>query len=195
MKKRTVLLLITLLLLAAVLLCACGPNEAETAAAALLDDCIACSPDAMTAVMGYDILSLTDIERYTLARMQYRIVSSSQLDTVRWDVTVDTHLFDIMELLNSAIMFSMAGLESETPFDADLWILDQLNTDSAVRASFRAVMPMIRTDNGFVIDTARIGDDLRDALSGGAYSWYSVYRETFGEDDTAAPDGVFAPTP
>ena len=192
-RRTFALILILITVLTAVT--ACGRNEAEQAAAALLDDCIACSPDAMAAVMGYDILSLTDIERYTLARMPYRIISSSQLDTVRWDVTVDTHLYDIMDLLNTAVLYSMASLESGTAFDGNFWILEQLNNGLAPTANFRAVMPMIRTDNGFVIDADRIGDDLRDALSGGAYSWYSVYRETFGEDDTAAPEGVFAPAP
>lgn len=190
---RRTLALLLILCTVLITITACGQNEAEKAAAALLDDCIACKPDAMASVMGYDILSLTDIERYTLARMQYRIVSSSQLDTVRWNVTVDTNLYDIMDLLNTAVLYSMASLESGTTFDGNFWILEQLNNGIAVTANFRAVMPMIKTDNGFVIDTDRIGDDLRDAVSGGAFSWYAVYRDTFGEDDTAAPEGVFVP--
>ena len=133
--------------------------------------------------MGYDILSLTDIERYTMSRMTYQIVESKQFDGQRWDVTFDTHLFDIMNLLNEALIYSMA--EQTKGLDVNLWVLEQLNTGKAANAYFRAVLPMIVSEDGtWSVDTDRIGDDVRDALSGGAFSWYKAYRETF-ETDTA----------
>ena len=183
MKRLTALFLLTVLLSCTLLLSSCGKNDAEKAAAALLDRCIACEVDAAAEVMGYDILALTDIERYTLSRMTYQIVESKQFDGQRCDVTFDTHLFDIMNLLNEALIYSMA--EQTKGLDVNLWVLEQLNTGKAAHAYFRAVLPMIVSEDGtWSVDTDRIGDDVRDALSGGAFSWYKAYRETF-ETDTA----------
>ena len=183
MKRLTARILLTVLLSCTLLLSSCGKNDAEKAAAALLDRCIACETDAAAEVMGYDILALTDIERYTLSRMTYQIVESKQFDGQRWDVTFDTHLFDIMNLLNEALIYSMA--EQTKGLDVNLWVLEQLNTGIAAHAYFRAVLPMIVSEDGtWSVDTDRIGDDVRDALSGGAFSWYKAYRETF-ETDTA----------
>ncbi len=186
MKRLISLMLISVLCICMVLLSSCGKNEAEAAAADLLDRCIACETDAVAAVMGYDILALTDIESYTLARMKYKIVSSSQLDQHRWDVTFDTNLFDIMALLNEAAIYTYMTEDNEN-FDPNLWVLQQLNTETAARANFRAVLPMFCNDDGtWSVDTDRIGDDVRDAISGGAYSWYDAYRETFGTEETLA---------
>lgn len=183
MKRLTALILLTVLVSCTLLLSSCGKNDAEKAAAALLDRCIACEADAAAEVMGYDILALTDIERYTMSRMTYQIVESKQFDGQRWDVTFDTHLFDIMNLLNEALIYSMA--EQTKGLDVNLWVLEQLNTGKAAHAYFRAVLPMIVSEDGtWSVDTDRIGDDVRDALSGGAFSWYKAYRETF-ETDTA----------
>jgi hypothetical protein len=168
MKRLTALFLLTVLLSCTLLLSSCGKNDAEKAAAALLDRCIACETDAAAEVMGYDILALTDIERYTLSRMTYQIVESKQFDGQRWDVTFDTHLFDIMNLLNEALIYSMA--EQTKGLDVNLWVLEQLNTGKAAHAYFRAVLPMIVSEDGtWSVDTDRIGDDVRDALSGGAF--------------------------
>ena len=184
MKRLTALILLTVLLSCTLLLSSCGKNDAEKAAAALLDRCIACETDAAAEIMGYDILALTDIERYTLSRMTYQIVESKQFDGQRWDVTIDTHLFDIMNLLNEALIYSMA--EQTKGLDVNLWVLEQLNTGKAAHAYFRAVLPMIVSEDGtWSVDTDRIGDDVRDALSGGAFSWYKAYRETFETEDTA----------
>lgn len=183
MKRLTARILLTVLLSCTLLLSSCGKNDAEKAAAALLDRCIACETDAAAEVMGYDILALTDIERYTMSRMTYQIVESKQFDGQRWDVTFDTHLFDIMNLLNEALIYSMA--EQTKGLDVNLWVLEQLNTGKAAHAYFRAVLPMIVSEDGtWSVDTDRIGDDVRDALSGGAFSWYKAFRETF-ETDTA----------
>ena len=183
MKKRLILWILTLCTCTA-LLSSCGKNDAELAAADLLDRCIACDTEAVAAVMGYDILSLTDIERYTLARMQYSIVSSEQFDSSRWNVTFDTNLFDIMSLLNVAMLYTYASSE---PFDSNRWMLQMLNTEQAARASFRAVLPLIAGEDGsFTVDTDRIGVDVRDALSGGAYSWYDAYQKTFAEETEPA---------
>lgn len=185
MKKRLILWILVLCTCTA-LLSSCGKNEAERAAAELLDRCIACDTEAVAAVMGYDILSLTDIEQYTLARMQYNIVSSEQFDRSRWNVTFDTNLFDIMSLLNDAMLYTYASSASE-PFDSNRWMLQMLNTEQAARASFRAVLPLIVGEDGsFTVDTDRIGDDVRDALSGGAYSWYDAYQKTFAADTEPA---------
>jgi len=185
MKRLISLILISVLCICTPLLSSCGQNEAERAAADLLDRCIACESDAVAAVMGYDILSLTDIERYTLTRMQYKIIGSSQMDSVRWDVTFDTNLFDIMSLLNDALVFSLAADAQQ--LDINAWVLEKLNTEEAVRASFRAVLPMILGEDGtWSVDTNRIGTDVRDALSGGAYSWYDAYKATFGTGEEAA---------
>lgn len=182
MKRLIFLILILVLPACTVVLSSCGKNEAEAAAADLLDRCIACETEAVAAVMGYDILSLTDIERYTLARMQYKIIGSSQMDSVRWDVTFDTNLFDMMSLLNDALVFSLAA-DAEN-MDTNHWVLQMLNTEEAARANFRAVLPMICAEDGtWSVDTDRIGDDVRDAISGGAYSWYDAYKETFGAEE------------
>ena len=183
--KRLFACFLTILTLCPILLASCGKNEPEQAAADLLDRCIACDTQAVAAVMGYDVLSLTDIERYTLTRMQYKIVGSKQFDSVRWDVTFDTNLFDIMTLLNEALIFSLTADTAD--YDVNTWVLQQLNTEEAARANFRAVLPMIQDENGdWTVDTARIGDDVRDALSGGAYSWYAAYKETFEADAESA---------
>lgn len=183
MKRRILLFLLTAVLISTAFLSSCGYNEPEQAAADLLDDCIACQPEALAAVMGYDILALTDIERYTLTRMKYNIVGSTQLDQHRWDVTFDTELFDIMNLLNEALVFSLMA-DAEQP-DTNHYVLQKLNSEEAARANFRAVLPMIcAADGTWSVDTARIGDDVRDAVSGGAYSWYAAYRETFEAEDT-----------
>ena len=185
----TAFLIFTLLPLS---LSSCGPNEAESAAAILLDGCVACNAEDVAAVMGYDILSLTDIERYTLTRMEYRIVGSSQLDQHRWDVTFDTNLFDIMSLLNEALIFSLMA-DAEQP-DTNRYVLQKLNTEEAARANFRAVLPMICAEDGtWSVDTDRIGDDVRDAISGGAYSWYAAYRETFSAEEDSAADETLIP--
>ena len=192
MKRLTALFFITILLLGTLTLSSCGKNEAESAAAALLDRCIACEADAAAEVMGYDILSLTDIEKYTLSRMTYKIVGSKQLDGQRWDVTFDTHLFDIMNLLNEALIYSMADQTKD--LDVNLWVLEQLNTETAAYAYFRAVLPMIRAEDGsWSVDTDRIGDDVRDALSGGAFSWYLAYQEAFGGEDETGEDSAVTP--
>ena len=183
MKKRLISLILALCA-CTLLLSSCGQNEAEAAAADLLDRCIACEADAVAAVMGYAVPALTDIESYTLSRMEYKIIGSAQMDSVRWDVTFDTHLFDIMNLLNDALVYTYASSSSE-PFDPNFWVLEQLNTGNAPRANFRAVLPMIRAEDGtWSVDTDRIGDDVRDAISGGAYSWYQAYAETFGQEKT-----------
>ena len=183
MKKRLISLILALCA-CTLLLSSCGQNEAEAAAADLLDRCIACEADAVAAVMGYAVPALTDIESYTLSRMEYKIIGSAQMDSVRWDVTFDTHLFDIMNLLNEALIYSMA--EQTKGLDVNLWVLEQLNTGKAAHAYFRAVLPMIVSEDGtWSVDTDRIGDDVRDALSGGAFSWYKAYRETFESEDTA----------
>ena len=183
MTKQLISLLLVLCTLTA-LLSSCGQKEAETAAAALLDRCIACEADAVAAVMGYDVAALTDIENYTLTRMKYKIIASKQMDSVRWDVTFDTNLFDIMNLLNDALIYTYASSTSD-PFDPNFWVLEQLNTGNAARASFRAVLPMILLEDGtWSVDTDRIGDDVRDAISGGAYSWYAAYTEAFGGEET-----------
>ncbi|MBR5871592.1 MAG: hypothetical protein IKZ09_11215 [Clostridia bacterium] len=182
MKRLTALLLFTVLLTCTVFLSSCKRNEAEDYAAALLDRCIACEADAVAAVMGYDVQSLTEIECYTLSRMQYKIVESKQLDGHRWDVTFDTKLFDIMNLLNEALIYSYLSTEQEGTIDVNVWVLEQLNTEQAARGYFRAVLPLIRSDDGtWSTDPDRIGDDVRDAISGGAFSWYKAYSETFGE--------------
>ncbi|MBQ7982490.1 MAG: hypothetical protein IJ302_02895 [Clostridia bacterium] len=184
--KRLSRILILLLALLTLPLASCRYNEPEQAAADLLDRVIACEADAVAALMGYDILSLTDIERYTLTRMEYKIIDSEQRDTTRWDVTVDTSLFDIMMLLNEAVV--QTYVVGDGTFQAGTWILEQLNTEEAARASFRAVIPFVYTDGTWQVDTARIGDDLRDAVSGGAYSWYNAYKATFG--DSAGMDAL-----
>ena len=184
--KRLFICSLSLLILCSLLFTSCGKNEAEQAAADLLDRCIACDTKAVAAVMGYDVLTLTDIEHYTLTRMQYKIVNSQQFDSTRWDVTFDTNLFDMMSLLNEALVNTFLAEDTEN-FDSNLWILQKLNTEEAVRANFRAVLPMILGEDGnFTVDTARIGDDVRDAISGGAYSWYAVYKETFEADAESA---------
>lgn len=189
MKKRLISLILTLFICTA-LLSSCGQNEAEIAAADLLERCVACEADAVAAVMGYDILALTDIERYSLTRMKYKIIGSAQLDSIRWDVTFDTNLFDIMNLLNEALLYTYASTSDE-PFDSNYWILEQLNTGNAARASFRAVLPMILGEDGtWSVDTDRIGDDVRDAISGGAYSWYAAYKETFGTGEEASTEST-----
>ena len=89
-----------------------------------------------------------------------------------------------MNLLNDALVYTYASSSTE-PFDPNFWVLEQLNTGNAPRANFRAVLPMIRSEDGtWSVDTDRIGDDVRDAISGGAYSWYQAYAETFGEEKT-----------
>ena len=186
--KRLSRILILLLALLTLPLASCRYNEPEQAAADLLDRVIACEADAVAALMGYDILSLTDIERYTLTRMEYKIIDSEQRDTTRWDVTVDTSLFDIMMLLNEAVV--QTYVVGDGTFQAGTWILEQLNTEEAARASFRAVIPFVYTDGTWQVDTARIGDDLRDAVSGGAYSWFNAYKATFG--DSAGMDALFS---
>lgn len=185
MKKRLFLLILVLCTCTA-LLSSCGQNEAEAAAADLLDRCIACDPEAVAAVMGYDILSLTDIERYTLSRMKYQIISSEQFDSSRWNVTFDTNLFDIMTLLNDAMILTYTADSAES-FDSNRWMLQMLNTEQAARANFRAVLPLIAGEDGsFRADTDRIGDDVRDAISGGAYSWYDAYQKTFDTETEPA---------
>ena len=184
--KRHLALILALFAVCLTLLTSCGKNEAELAAADLLDRCIACDTEAVAAVMGYDILSLTDIERYTLARMEYQIIASEQFDSRRWNVTFDTNLFDIMTLLNDAMIYTYT-VDSEEAFDSNRWMLQMLNTEQAARADFRAVLPMICGDDGtWSVDTDRIGDDVRDALSGGAYSWYAAYREVFEAETESA---------
>lgn len=186
MKRLILLFLLTAVLITTGFLSSCGYNEPEQAAAALLEGCVACQADAFAAVMGYDILALTDIERYTLTRMEYKIVGSSQLDQHRWDVTFDTNLFDMMSLLNEALVFSLMA-DAKQP-DTNHWVLQKLNTEEAARANFRAILPMICAEDGtWSVDTERIGDDVRDALSGGAYSWYAAYRDTFETEDTTVP--------
>ena len=186
--KRLSPILTLLLALLFVPLTSCRYNEPEQAAADLLDRAIACEADAVAALMGYDILSLTDIERYTLTRMEYNIIGSEQRDHIRWDVTVDTGLFDIMMLLNEAVV--QTYVVGDGTFQAGTWILNQLNTEEAARASFRAVIPLVNKDGTWQVDTARIGDDLRDAVSGGAYSWYNAYRATFG--DSTGMEALFS---
>ena len=186
MKRLTALFLLTALLFCTLSLSSCKRNEAEEYAAAMLDRCIACEADAVAAVMGYDVQVLTEVECYTLSRMQYKIVESKQLDGHRWDVTFDTKLFDIMNLLNEALIYSYMSTDQTEAIDVNVWVLEQLNTEQAARGYFRAVLPLIRADDGtWSIDPDRIGDDVRDAISGGAFSWYQAYNETFGTDPEA----------
>ena len=65
MKRLTALFLLTVLLSCTLLLSSCGKNDAEKAAAALLDRCIACETDAAAEVMGYDMTdtSLTKADK------------------------------------------------------------------------------------------------------------------------------------
>ena len=183
--KRLLCILLTVMLC---MLAACSQGSPKAVASDLLTRAAACDAAAVGTLLGYDVASLTDIEMYTLSRMEYKIVSTEKLGSHRWDVTVDTRLYDIMSLLNEAALYLYTDAENaETAsFDPQYWMLEQLNSNTAPRGTFRAVIPLIEENGVISVDTSRIEDTLRDAITGGAYSWYKVYEDTFGDAFGAA---------
>lgn len=169
--------LLLLLLLIPVLLSSCGASRApKKAAKDLLDACIACDEDVYAAVMGKDSVSLTDPEMFILRRMTYRLTDVSFYDDTHASVTAEIRMYDMMALLNLAFEYTCASAEQEKEFDPNMFMLDRLNTGSAEIGGFRAKIPLVLSEDGtWTLNTAAEREDLRDALSGGAYSWQQLY--------------------
>lgn len=178
----------TVLLLVFVLLFnSCGAQAQKKAAKEILDRVIACDQNQMKEIMGSDITALSDMEMFTMRRLTYKIVEISSQDNTHCAVTVDVTGFDLMSLFNDALISVYADstfLPGENAASAiTAWALDKLNSDTAAKGTFRAVLPLVLADEGgtWILDTEQITDELRDAVTGGAYSWFQAYTEVFGE--------------
>ena len=177
---------IVLLLVFGLLLTSCGVQAQEKAAKDILDRVIACDQTQMKEIMGGDITALSDMEMFTMRRLTYQIVGVRSKDNTHCAVTVDVTGFDLMSLFNEALISVYADStfsDKNAASAITAWALDKLNSDTAEKGTFRAVLPLVLTDEGntWVLDTEQITDDLRDAVTGGAYSWFQAYTEVFGE--------------
>ncbi len=176
-------------------LVSCTKSASEQAAADLMDRVIACDTSVMSVIMGREITALSDMEQYTARRMTYRIVGEAHAEETRFDgehvtrvspvyVTVDVTGFDLMALFNEAMIYVYASASYEVRSTVSTWALERLNTGTVPQGTFRAVIPLLENaDGSWYLDAAGIGDDLRDAVTGGAYSWYQAYEEVFGEEN------------
>ena len=163
--------------------CSCGASAQKTAAEAILDRVIACDASQLAAIMGSDITALSDMEQFTLRRMEYKIISAEKIDETHWDVTADTRLYDLMALFNEAFLYVYDSEDAAVASTVSTWALEKLNQGDVETGCFRAVVPLVDGGDGsWELDEARVGDDLRDAVTGGAYSWYQAYEEVFGNE-------------
>ncbi len=188
---RAVVLLL-MVCTAVILLVSCGKSASEKAAAAVLDRVIACDTSVMTEIMGRDIQTLSDMEQFTMRRLTYDILGEAHTAETVFDgteitreqpvyVTVDVHGYDLMTLFNEAILYVYANESTEMRSAVYAQALEKLNNGTAATGSFRAVIPMVRGEDGtWHLDGSRVSDDLRDAVTGGAYSWFAAYGEVFG---------------
>ncbi|MCQ2431569.1 MAG: hypothetical protein MJ175_03075 [Clostridia bacterium] len=166
--------------LTVVFLTACGSSPSEDAAKALLNACKSCDSAVYGMVMGSDgsqAVTLTDSELYILSRMEYKIISEREYDADHRIVTADLTVIDLMDLLNEAFVYSMAADENDVTFDPECYMLSKLNSGEAKKSAFRAEIPMKLEAGTWVLNTAADLDSLRDAVSGGAYSWWQLYEE------------------
>ena len=192
--KRAVILT-ALLLSALFLFTACGASAQKAAAGAILDRVIARDKNQMTEIMGREITELSDMEQFTMRRMTYKIISAEKVDDTHWNVTADTTGYDLMTLFNEAILYVYDSEDSAIASTVATWALEKLNAGTAQTGSFRAVIPLLCDEAGaWTLDAERVGDDLRDAVTGGAYSWYQAYEEVFGssEENTLSGNGTGA---
>lgn len=184
--------LLLLAVLCALSLVSCGQSAGEKTAAAIMDRVIACDAATMSVIMGHEITALSDMEQFTVRRMTYDIVGETHNEETRTDgettthvfptyVTVDVHGYDLMALFNEAILYVYESANDAVRSTVATWALEKLNTGDVKTASFRAVIPLLQNPDGtWYLDATAIGDDLRDAVTGGAYSWYQAYEEVFG---------------
>lgn len=171
------------LLLQLFLFVSCGASAQKAAAEAVLDRVIACDASQLAAIMGSDITALSDMEQFTLRRMEYKIISAEKIDETHWDVTADTRLYDLMALFNEAFLYVYDSEDTAVASTVATWALEKLNQGDVETGCFRAVVPLVDGGDGsWELDEARVGDDLRDAVTGGAYSWYQAYEEVFGNE-------------
>ena len=177
--RRRLIPLLLAVMLSLVSLTACAQQDAKKAAKGLLDACIACDGMAYAAIMGSEErVSLTDVEIHTLTRMTYRIVSAKVSGT-RAVITADIRIIDLMNTLNMIFLYTNEASKSETEFDPNMMLLELLNSGDAEYGMFRAEIPLTLQNDSWALDTASVGDDLRDALSGGSYSWWKLYNEYY----------------
>ena len=174
--------LLLLLCLSAFLFSSCG-NSPAAAAKKILSDL----SDGDTSVYGTlfdsDSVELSEQERFVLSRMTWKCAEMHLTDDTHAAVTVHIHTHDMMDLMNQALIRSLSGADPN--FDTTAWMLLQLNSGAAPKADFEAVMPLVLDGSQLTLDTAAgedVLDGLRDAVSGGAYSWFRIYRETFGAE-------------
>lgn len=166
--------------------CSRGASAQKTAAEAILDRVIACDASQLAGIMGSDITVLSDMEQFTLRRMEYKIISAEKIDETHWDVTADTRLYDLMALFNEALLYVYDSADAAVASTVATWALEKLNQGDVALGSFRAVVPLVMGGDGsWELDEERVGDDLRDAVTGGAYSWYQAYEEVFGNESNS----------
>ena len=130
-----------------------------------------------------DSAELSEQERFVLSRMTWECAGTVQTDETHARVTVHIHTYDMMDLMNAALVRSLNGTDGN--FDTTAWMLLQLNSGAAPRSDFSADIPLSMEDGAWTLDVSggeETLDALRDAVSGGAYSWFRIYRETFGTE-------------
>lgn len=174
--------LLLLLCLSAFLLSSCG-NSPVTAAKKILSDLSDGDTSVYGTLFASDSVELSEQERFVLSRMTWKCAEMHLTDETHARVTVHIHTYDMMDLMNAALVRSLNGTDAN--FDATAWMLLQLNSGAAPKADFEAVMPLVLDGGQWTLDVSggeETLDALRDAVSGGAYSWFRIYRETFGAE-------------
>ena len=183
MNPKRLISCLLLLCLSVLLLSACQKSPAD-AAERILSELSKGNKETYGLLFDSDSVTLSEQELFVLSRMTWECAETSRTDDTHAKVTVHLHTIDMMALLNEALVRSLNG-EDKT-FDSERWMLLQLNTGAAAKGDFEAFMPLVLDHEVWKLDPDGAEDDLdslRDAVSGGAYSWYHIYRETFGGEN------------
>ncbi len=175
--KRNLFILAGIFLVVTVMLASCVSSDAKKAAKTFLKNCQDVNENAYFTAMPQSVedASLTEIEKFVLKRMKYEFVQAKQQDDTHVVFIVDIQTIDLMELLNNAFLLTYTSADEDN-FNPNTWVLAQLNTGSAENGMFRAELPMRqKADGTWILDTEADLESLRDALSGGAYTWWQLY--------------------
>lgn len=164
------------------MLCSCEktPGDAADKLLSALSDGDAAS---YALLFDSDSAELSEQERFVLSRMTWECAGTVQTDETHARVTVHIRTYDMMDLMNAALVRSLNGTDGN--FDTTAWMLLQLKSGTAPRSDFSADIPLSMEDGAWTLDVSggeEMLDALRDAVSGGAYSWFRIYRETFGAE-------------
>lgn len=153
----------------AVSFCACGNDSPKAALKARLDAMIAAAKGDTVSESLQENENAAVIAKAMVDNIKYKI-GKQKIDGDSATVHVSITGIDVAALMEQAIEQYNIQSSSDNEFSIDEWIAGEIVKEDVPKTTNEADVPLVKTDEGWVIDESGSLEDLANSLTGGYFS-------------------------